>query len=312
MTTGAPRLVSIQILTWNRRTELARCLDSVLAQTYPRCEIVVVDSASTDDTADFVRTQYPQVKLYRLEANLGCPSGRNLGATYCTGEYLYFLDDDGWLAPDAIARAVARAESDPDIAVVMSRIHEYADGVVVRKRPLGLEQPVYLVPFSGGCSLVRRAVLDATYLYPDDFFRSAEESDLCLRLLGLGSLVFLEPASIMYHAPSTSGRNNKSAFYLGLRNTNKTGLRLWPFPWVLLRPLVNFGHACLGMLVYRDVTLPARLVWDWLKDLLALSGRRTPVSADAFRLFRALQSHPTSKKPVRPAHRGCVPQQTKG
>ena len=95
--TTAPPLVSIQIVTWNRRDELARCLESALAQTYKNIEIVVVDNASTDDSAQMVGQEFPNVRLVRVEKNLGCPSGRNFGFAHCRGKYIYLLDDDGWL-----------------------------------------------------------------------------------------------------------------------------------------------------------------------------------------------------------------------
>jgi len=291
-------LVSIEIVTWNRKAELSRCLESVRAQTYPQCEIVVVDNASTDGTAELVASAFPEVRLVRAGTNLGCPSGRNLGFPHCRGQYIYMLDDDGWLERDAIERAVCRAEADASIGVVMSRIHEMEAERVVRRRPEHLENVVYLPVFSGGCSLLRREVLEKVGTFPDDFFRQGEESDLALRMLDAGYFCCLEPASVMFHAPSPTGRNSKAFAFYTLRNTNRTGLRLWPFPWCVLRPLVNFYHAFRFMVMLRYLTLPLEVFGALILDVIRLTGHRRPVTRRAWSLFRQLQREPS---PIRPA-----------
>lgn len=291
-------LVSIQIVTRNRKDELARCLKSALAQTWANCEIVVVDNASADGTAGMVARDYPQVHLVRSDKNLGCPSGRNFGFTHCRGKYVYMLDDDGWLKEDAVELAVRRAEADACIGVVMSRIHEYEDGRVVRQRPPGLDQSVYQAGFSGGCSLVRRSALDAAGIFPEDFFRQAEEGDLALRMLDAGYFCFLETASVMYHAPSIVGRNRKAFIFYNLRNSTRTGLRLWPFPWCVLRPVVNLFHAFRFMITMRHPTLPVEVLKSLFIDLIKLPGQRRPVSRTAYARFRELQKQPSCARPA--------------
>ena len=293
-----PPLVTIEIVTWNRKDELFRCLESALAQTHPHCEIVVVDNASTDGTPDMVACEFPQVRLVHAGRNLGCPSGRNLGFAHCRGKYIYMLDDDGWLERDAVELAVRRAEADPSIGVVMSRIHEFEEGRIVGQRPAKLDTSVFLSVFSGGCSLLRHEVLEKVGAFPDDFFRQAEESDLALRMLDAGYFCCLEPASVMYHAPSQIGRNNKAAMFYSLRNTNRTGLRLWPFPWCVLRPFVNLYHACRFMFTLRYPMLPVEIFSALVSDLCHLHGRRRPVTRRAWSLFQKLQRHPSMVRPA--------------
>ncbi len=293
-----PPLVTIEIVTWNRKDELFRCLESALAQTHPHCEIVVVDNASTDGTSDMVTREFPTVRLVHADRNLGCPSARNLGFAHCRGQYIYMLDDDGWLERDAVELAVRRAEADPSIGVVMSRIHEFEAGRIVGLRPERMDQSVFLSVFSGGCSLLRREVLEKVGAFPDDFFRQAEESDLALRMLDAGYFCCLEPASVMYHAPSPIGRNNKAAMFYTLRNTNRTGLRLWPFPWCVLRPLVNLYHACRLMCSMRYPMLPLEIFGALIADLCHLHGRRRPVTRRAWSLFQKLQRQPSLVRPA--------------
>lgn len=89
--------VAAIIPTHNGRAFIARALDSALAQKTPADEIVVVDDASTDGTADLVASRYPQVRLVRLEANVGSGAARNAGVAASTGDLIAFLDhDDAW------------------------------------------------------------------------------------------------------------------------------------------------------------------------------------------------------------------------
>ncbi|MSP89901.1 MAG: glycosyltransferase family 2 protein [Alphaproteobacteria bacterium] len=85
------------IPTHNGRAFIARALDSALAQDAPADEIVVVDDASTDGTADLVAERYPTVRLVRLPRNVGSGAARNAGVAASTGELIAFLDhDDAW------------------------------------------------------------------------------------------------------------------------------------------------------------------------------------------------------------------------
>lgn len=281
-------LVSIQIVTWNRKNDLARCIRSALAQTYTNRELVVIDNNSMDGTDLMVADLFPSVKFIRLKSNVGCPSARNVGFRYCSGKYIYMLDDDGWLDSRAVEIALKRMEAVPNIAVVMSRILEYENGIVVRMRPINCSTPSYQANFSGGCSMIRRDALDAAGVFSDDFFRQAEESDLALRLLESGYYCFLETDSIMYHAPSVYGRDKGAFMYYTLRNTTKTALRLWPQPWCMLRLCLNLYYAIFYMFVFRQPLLPFRLFRELLNDLRGIRTQRHPVSRATFMAYRKL------------------------
>ena len=96
-----------------------------------------------------VARDFPRVRLILSHRNLGCPSGRNLGFVNCFGKYVYLLDDDGWLKDDAVAVAVARAESDDAIGIVMSRVFEVCGDKVLRVRPASRDEPAYQGGFRG-------------------------------------------------------------------------------------------------------------------------------------------------------------------
>lgn len=95
-------LVSVIIPVFNSEKTIENCLFSVLKQTYPNIEIIVVDDCSTDDTQSKVKaiqSQYPyKIQLFRNRKNLGPGGSRNQGIDYSYGEFLAFLDsDDTWM-----------------------------------------------------------------------------------------------------------------------------------------------------------------------------------------------------------------------
>ena len=96
-------LISIGVSTYNRKDYLKLSLDSLLAQTYKNCEIIVVDDGSSDDTGEMVKTLYPQVK-YVYQANAGDAAAKNHAAMLAQGEYIVFNDSDDLFLPDSVER----------------------------------------------------------------------------------------------------------------------------------------------------------------------------------------------------------------
>ena len=96
-------LISIGVSAYNRKDYLKLSLDSLLAQTYPNCEIIVVDDGSSDKTGEMVKTLYPQVK-YVYQENAGDAAAKNHAAQLAHGEYIVFNDSDDLFLPDAVER----------------------------------------------------------------------------------------------------------------------------------------------------------------------------------------------------------------
>jgi len=108
-------LVSVILPTHNRAGTLARAIASVRAQTYPAWELIVVDDASSDETADVVRRcGDARIAYLRLPIGCGHPARpRNIGWTLARGVYVAYLDDDNAWRPQHLARLVAAAEARP-------------------------------------------------------------------------------------------------------------------------------------------------------------------------------------------------------
>ncbi len=111
--------VSAIIPTYNRRHTVARAIDSVLQQSSPVDEIIVIDDGSSDGTAEFIELNYPSVTLLR-QANQGVSAARNAGIKQAKNEWVALLDsDDGWL-PDKMAAIREAHAQQPEILLYHS------------------------------------------------------------------------------------------------------------------------------------------------------------------------------------------------
>lgn len=113
---GGTALVSVIITTYNHAAYLPDAIESVLNQTWPSIELIVIDDGSTDNTAVVAR-RYPRV-IYRYQQNKGLSAARNAGASASKGTYLVFLDADDMLYPEAITMNVQYFIQHPDCGFV--------------------------------------------------------------------------------------------------------------------------------------------------------------------------------------------------
>lgn len=181
-------LVSVIVPTFNRAAYLAAALNSALGQTYPNCEIIVIDDGSTDNTKEVVQPYLSKVQ-YVYQDNKGNAAARNTGLTRAKGKYIAFLDsDDVWLK-EKCAKQVAFLEEHPDHAFVYSGtylIDENGQEVGNRLLQEG-EEPSFENLFtknriiSLSVVMVRKEHLDSVG-WLDENLRQSPDYDLYLRL----------------------------------------------------------------------------------------------------------------------------------
>jgi GT2 family glycosyltransferase len=112
-------LISVIVVTRNRKEDLYRCLESVAQQRYENIETIVVDNGSTDGTAGFVRERYPRCTLCISEKNAGTSITRNAAIKLSSGEYIWFLDSDAYITDHRLGQVlVSLLEKNPNIGAV--------------------------------------------------------------------------------------------------------------------------------------------------------------------------------------------------
>jgi len=176
-------LVSIVFLAFNRRDALATSLDHVLHRLdYPadRLEVIVVDNASTDGTAEMVRSRFDTVKLIRTPENVGA-SAWNVGMATARGEWRLILDDDCYITGDALRTAVTRAEEHEADLVSFRVMSGVVPGYCFND-----EYPTGLLSFWGCSAMFSRRAIETEPFYDPRMFIWANEMELTMRLLDRG------------------------------------------------------------------------------------------------------------------------------
>ena len=178
-------LVSVVIPCYNSARYLAQTIQSVLAQTYARVEIIVVDDGSTDETHKIAQSYQLQ---YVYQTNGGISAARNAGVVHSRGKYVLFLDHDDRLLPMAIEVGVKCLEDRPECAMAVGE-HRYiqADGTAIgysRKHITGRDHYEELLVHNfieTPCSVLhRRSALELSGLF-DERVQGAEDYELYLR-----------------------------------------------------------------------------------------------------------------------------------
>ncbi|MCF7826062.1 MAG: glycosyltransferase [Candidatus Marinimicrobia bacterium] len=109
--------ISVIIPTYNRATSLVRAIDSVLAQSFPAHEIIIVDDASTDNTAEFLSKYANAIKVVTNSKNRGVSFSRNAGIQLASSEWIAFLDSDDQWHPDKLEKQQLFHDSHPGLMI---------------------------------------------------------------------------------------------------------------------------------------------------------------------------------------------------
>lgn len=187
--------VSVIIPTYNRAKLLIQSLGSVYGQDGAGeqfdIEIIVIDDASSDNTAETLKG-FPDIKYLRFEENRGMAAARNAGIRVSSGKYIAFLDDDDLWLPHRLRVQIPVLEKSPEIGVVYGQgivIGENVDGMIWPETRWGVSGRVFETflcqdmndVFNIDTLLVRREAFDKAG-YFDESLPTMEHHDLCLRL----------------------------------------------------------------------------------------------------------------------------------
>lgn len=124
--------ISCVIPAFNAERYLGEALESVLGQTLPPDEVIVVDDGSTDGTAD-VAARYADRILYLRQDNAGQAAARNHGVEVASGKLLAFQDADDLWHPEKLARQAARFEARPELDVSLTHIRNFWESELARE-----------------------------------------------------------------------------------------------------------------------------------------------------------------------------------
>ena len=295
-TTPAPAagpVVSLVLITYNREGDIRQSLTALAPLAPTVLEVIVVNNASTDGTAAVLAEFSARILNLRVldaGANLGVAGGRNLGMRQARGEVLVFLDDDAeFLVPDFAARIAARFAREPALGALGLKIVDGEGNMRQNEFPhtdksLPRDREFPIGYFVGAGHAIRRSALDASGLYPEEFFYSQEEPFLCAALIEAGYRIAYFPEVVVRHWQSGAGRFvSARKWFLLLRNTllmNHRFLPLLPYLWSV--PLWSAKVLVLSR--------SPRVVLGALREYLSMTAlpafRRRPLRGAAYAYLR--------------------------
>lgn len=209
-------LVSVVIPAYNQAAFLPETIQSVLNQTYPNLEVIVVNDASPDNTAEVV-SQFtdPRLKLIEHEINKGLPASRNSGMRASQGELIALLDADDLFLPEKIQAHVEFFAQHPEVGVSYNaRFELNHSSNTIREiwRPpkeVGLMDVVLGFPFSPSDMVVRREWAFKVGLFDESFVNGGEDTDFPCRL-ALAGCKFVGIDRVLNARRYHSGRKRKN------------------------------------------------------------------------------------------------------
>jgi GT2 family glycosyltransferase len=223
--------LSVVIPSWNTAGLLRACLAHLAAARLPEHEVIVVDNASADGSADMVAAEFPQAALVRNTENRGFAGGCNQGLRLARGAYVLLLNSDTEVAPDAVELLLAFLRGHPAYGAAAPLLHSPGGRVqpslkrfptlatalwfstplerwfpdnrelrryfmrdVDQERSADVEQP------PAACLLVRRSVLDAIGLFDEELWLFFNDVDLSKRMAAAGwKTRYVAEARVLHH-----------------------------------------------------------------------------------------------------------------
>lgn len=236
---------AIVILNWNGRAMLAEYLPSVLKYSRDEADIIVADNASTDDSIEWLKENYPQVGRIALDRNYGFADGYNRSLKQVDADYYVLLNSDVEVTHHWLTPLIEEMDAHPEIAACQPKLlsmrnrdaFEYAGASggfidrygypfcrgrifnTVEDDDGQYDNPQEVLWATGACLVVRAKDYWEAGGLDARFFAHNEEIDLCWRLHQMGKRIYCFPESEVYHVGgATLPKSNPMKTFLNFRN----------------------------------------------------------------------------------------------
>lgn len=247
--------VDVVVLNWNGWRDTLGCIASLRQLDYPNFGLIVVDNGSTDGSAEHISRQEPGLELVQTGSNLGFGGGCNVGmrkALERGADFVWLINSDATVDPQALSAMVAVAEQHPAVGAVGSVLYDVAPADQVQLWGGGKvqlwrggsrhqKQPGELDFVSGASLLLRREALQAIGLFDEQaFFMYWEDTDLGLRLRQAGWQLAVAEGSRVWHKQSASlGQGSPLLDEYFTRSGVRFLRRYAPVPWISVVMMVG-------------------------------------------------------------------------
>lgn len=211
--------VSVVVVNWNGRKFLKKLFDSLKKTKYNNFEIIFIDNASGDNSVEFVKENYGNIKIIGLKENIGFPLACNKGIKSCSSDSKYFvaLNDDMYVHPDWLSHLVKIAEENKKIGLVgYARLvpesekiemlgHKCINENLAKFNKIGAGKNLSefsnkeIIEADFCLGLIKMSVLKEVGLNDEKFPLMYDDVDLCKRIRDAGYQIVVAPSSKVWH-----------------------------------------------------------------------------------------------------------------
>ena len=231
--------VSVTVVTYNSGRFIKRCLESVLEQRYPNLEVVVIDNASTDGTADLLEQFADRCRIYYNDQNIGFAAAQNQAIALAGGDWILTLNPDVLLLPNFIQALVEAGQMDPKVGTVCGKLLTIRASFDLPDKELVDSTGIYFTPMlrhldrgsqevdnghylnfeyvfgaTAAAALYRRAMIEdisiLSEFFDPDFFVYREDADVAWRAQLMGWRCLYTPLARGYHVRNVLPGNRRA------------------------------------------------------------------------------------------------------
>ena len=298
--------VSVIIPNWNGKEFLKTCLDSLKTQTFREFKVILVDNGSTDGSIEFVRENYPEVKIVALDKNYGFAKGNNIGMEEALKneeiKYIALLNNDTEASPHWLGELTQALNNNSDIGFCASKILRFYNRQIIEEAghafcrygfayKLGVgeedkgqyDNSRMVFSACAGAAIYRKSMIEEIGLFDEDFFAYFEDLDLDFRAQLRGYKCLYVPMAVVYHiGGGTAKWGSTEHIYFCSRNRITVLLKNMPLSlllknllgilWIELKDTIA---GCIFLGPYRKMMLKGKM--DALWQLPKISKKRRKI-----------------------------------